>query len=322
MLAIICVCVETCSVLPLLAVQLFESLNVAMQAMAAAYLGKHDRSSARAVLVRTLQISTALGVGLGLLLAAGSHQVVGLFTKDAAVAALACTIMPVIALFMPLDAAASITDGGLIAAGQTNALSVIQVLGTLVQYGVMAVLMKMGHDSVVYVWAVLKVMTLARLGGGLFIHFGSKRSAFKRDRHAPAAASAAAAAAAAAPAEGVPAVSDAEASSSAAAAAPAAAAADDTAAADTSSSNGHWRDDHHACSSSGSSSTGHALPGPLHQQQQQHVQETSQREREWQQVQPVLPQQHQIMMQHQQQQSQHRVPTISAATDLGQHQHE
>lgn len=149
-----------------------------MQAMAAAYLGRADRSSARGVLVRALQVSTAIGIALGLFLAAFSQQVVGLFTKDAAVAALAGVILPIIAVIMPLDAAASITDGGLIAAGQTNALSVIQVLGTLVQYGVMAALLSAGMNSVVHVWAVLKVLTVARLAGGLWMHFGSRQSAY------------------------------------------------------------------------------------------------------------------------------------------------
>jgi hypothetical protein len=302
----------------LFVLQLFESLNVAMQAMAAGYLGKHDRSSAWSVLVRTLQISTALGLGLGLLLAAFSHQVVGLFTRDAAVSALACAIMPVIAFCMPLDAAASITDGGLIAAGQTNALSVIQVLGTLVQYAVMAVLIKMGMDSVVYVWAVLKVMTLARLGGGLYIHFGSRRSAFKPN--GPPAASAAAPAAepeaaaadvnvahgpAAAVQEtegasvgqpsGSPSAHNTTASNSSG----------DSRSANSSSSQGQ--------SQSSSSSVGSSvLVGvqPLHQQQPLSPQ-SQPLQADWQQLQTLPPQQHQVLMQHQQQ---HAAPTTAPAT--------
>lgn len=289
-------CAHLTCICLLSSLQLFESLNVAMQAMAAAYLGKHDRSSARAVLVRTLQISTGLGLVIGLLLAAGSHQVVGLFTKDAAVAALACTIMPVIAACMPLDAAASITDGGLIAAGQTNALSVIQVLGTLVQYAVMLGLVRAGLDSVVYVWAVLKVMTLARLGGGLFIHFGSRRSAFRASTpKGDAAASAAGAAEGGGEEEQQPGLNGDSPAASTAVPAP------------TGSSSG---------SSSGSSTDGSrsgVLAGgaqgspsvivpppssPSHQQQQQPQQA------DWQPVAPPPLPQHQIMMMHQPQQQQ------------------
>lgn len=277
-----------------------------MQAMAAAYLGKYDRSSARAVLVRTLQISTTLGLGLGLLLAAGSHQLVGLFTKDAAVAALACAIMPVIAVCMPLDAAASITDGGLIAAGQTNALSVIQVLGTLVQYGVMAVLINMGLDSVVYVWGVLKVMTLARLGGGLYIHFGSKSSAYKPKAAAAAAATATGVAAPPPAAEGTasgqPAVDSASISSQT----------DDQAStqSDVSGSSVGSSDGSSDSSSSTQqhSSNGVHLPSvltapPVQQPVLQPTQQPAQPARsiDW----VVGPQQHSIIMQQRQQQQQH-----------------
>lgn len=269
-----------------------------MQAMAAAYLGKHDRSSARAVLVRTLQISTTLGLGLGVLLAAGSDHVVGLFTKDAAVAALACAIMPVIAVCMPLDAAASITDGGLIAAGQTNALSVIQVLGTLVQYGVMAALINMGMDSVVYVWAVLKVMTLARLGGGLYIHFGSRRSAYKPNAAAAAAAAAtvtgAAAPAAGVDASGVPAVGSTSSSSQSDGS---------SAGSNDGSSDGSSTQQH--------SSNGHHLPSVLTSApaQQPVIQPTQQpaqpaRSIDW----VVGPQQHSVIMQQRQQQQQEQPP--------------
>lgn len=270
-----------------------------MQAMAAAYLGKRDRSSARAVLVRTLQISSALGVGLGLLLAAFKTQVVSLFTNDAAVAALACAIMPVIAVCMPLDAAASITDGGLIAAGQTNALSVIQVLGTLVQYGVMAMLINMGLDSVVYVWAVLKVMTLARLGGGLYIHFGSRRSAYGRFKSSSSAGAAAAAAPAAAEAA-EPAVDNVQGQAAGPAAEQATSAAGSSAGSTSSSgSNG-----------SSSNGTGVLVGGSAAPQQQPMSPPPG-----WSHVpQPVPPQQHQIMMHHQQQQPQRPiVPTIGGA---------
>jgi hypothetical protein len=305
--------------LPHLLLQLFESLNVAMQAMAAAYLGKHDRSSARAVLVRTLQISSTLGVGLGLLLAVFSHQLVGLFTKDAAVAALACAIMPVIAFFMPLDAAASITDGGLIAAGQTNALSVIQVLGTLVQYGVMAVLIKGGMDSVVYVWAVLKVMTLARLGGGLFVHFRSRRSAFKPKGADPAQADGqaeggqpAAAGDAAADAAG-----DAEVSPGDQAAAPAVSAA--IGHAGGAASPAASRVSRQPSRSSVTSTDGGVLAGsvagqPLLPQQQQPS------GYDYQQLQALPPQQqHQVMMQHQQQQGHRQLPVggVGGGVDQG-----
>jgi hypothetical protein len=162
----------------IISITFFESLNVATQAMAAGFLGRHDRASAREVLQRALHLSCFIGLCLGLLLWVSRGPLVGLFTKDAAVALLGGAVMPVIALCMPIDAGASIMDGGLIAAGQTNALSVIQVAGSLVQYAVLALLVSRGYDSVAYVWGVLKVLSLARLGGGYWLHFVSRRSAY------------------------------------------------------------------------------------------------------------------------------------------------
>jgi uncharacterized membrane protein YgcG len=162
----------------IISITFFESLNVATQAMAAGFLGRHDRASAREVLQRALHLSCVIGLCLGLLLWASRGPLVGLFTKDAAVALLGGAVMPIIALCMPIDAGASIMDGGLIAAGQTNALSVIQVAGSLVQYAVLAILVSRGYDSVACVWGVLKVLSLARLGGGYWLHFVSQRSAY------------------------------------------------------------------------------------------------------------------------------------------------
>jgi Na+-driven multidrug efflux pump len=162
----------------IISITFFESLNVATQAMAAGFLGRHDRASAREVLQRALHLSCFAGLLLGLLLFVTRGPLVSLFTKDAAVAVLGGAVMPVIALCMPVDAGASIMDGGLIAAGQTNALSVIQVAGSLIQYAVLALLVARGFDSVAYVWGVLKVLSLARLGGGYWLHFVSRRSAY------------------------------------------------------------------------------------------------------------------------------------------------
>lgn len=57
----------------------------------------------------------------------GLHPLVSFFTSDAAVQAVAATALPLVAVFLPLDAAASIMDGGLLAASQTDLLSAIQV---------------------------------------------------------------------------------------------------------------------------------------------------------------------------------------------------
>lgn len=163
----------------IISVQLFESLNVATQAMAAGLLGRGERNAARRLLARAAALSAASGLAVGAVLCAGSGPIVELFTRDAAVAALAGAAIPLVAFCMPLDALASIMDGGLIAAGQTNALSAIQILGSLLQYAALAVLLAAGRGGdVAAVWGVLKLLSLARAGGGWWLHFVSRSTAY------------------------------------------------------------------------------------------------------------------------------------------------
>jgi hypothetical protein len=115
---------------------------------------------------------------------------VSVFTSDAAVAAAALAAMPMIALMMPVDAGASIADGGFIAAGQTNMLSAIQVAGSLVQIGVLGLLAACGSGSALSVWAVLKLMSVFRFAGGAYWHFASRGSAYRLTTPAAAAAAA------------------------------------------------------------------------------------------------------------------------------------
>jgi hypothetical protein len=111
----------------IVSIQLFECLNVATQSMAATLLGAGDRAGARALLARANWLSIAVGAGVGAGLLALQAPLVGIFTSDPTVAAMCAAIIPMIALLMPVDAGASIADGGFIAAGQTNTLSAIQV---------------------------------------------------------------------------------------------------------------------------------------------------------------------------------------------------
>lgn len=112
-----------------LSIQLFECLNVATQSMAAGFLGVGDRLAARALLLRATVLSVAVGAGVGVMLLVLQQPLVWVFTADPAVAQMCLGIIPMIALLMPVDAGASIADGGFIAAGQTNMLSAIQVHG-------------------------------------------------------------------------------------------------------------------------------------------------------------------------------------------------
>jgi hypothetical protein len=161
-----------------LSIQLFECLNVAMQSMCASYLGAGDRQQAQAVLWRAMELATGCGLLVGAFMCVAQGPIVALFTHDASVALAAGAVMPMIAFLMPFDAGASIVDGGLIAASQTNLLSAIQVGGSVAQHFVLTWVVTQGAVSVFSVWAVLKMMTAFRLVGGYYINFHSPWSAY------------------------------------------------------------------------------------------------------------------------------------------------
>jgi hypothetical protein len=161
-----------------LSIQLFECLNVAMQSMCASYLGAGDRQQAQAVLWRAMELATGCGLLVGAVLCLAQGPIVALFTHDSTVALAAGAVMPMIAFLMPFDAGASIVDGGLIAASQTNMLSAIQVGGSIAQHFVLTWVVTQGAVSVFSVWAVLKMMTAFRLAGGYYINFHSPWSAY------------------------------------------------------------------------------------------------------------------------------------------------
>jgi Na+-driven multidrug efflux pump len=125
-----------------------------------------------------MQLSIGCGVAVGLVLWLAQGLVVGIFTQDAAVALAAGAVLPMVALLMPLDAAASIMDGGLIAASQTNLLSAIQVVGSLAQHAVLTWVVAQGWVSVLSVWGVLKMMSVFRAAGGWYVIFASPWSKY------------------------------------------------------------------------------------------------------------------------------------------------
>lgn len=163
---------------PLRRTQVFECLNVATQSMCASLLGAGAVASARAVLQRALFVATAVGLLAGAFVQIAQAPLISFFSTDAAVVAVAAGALPLVAFLLPLDAAASIMDGGLLAASQTDALSIIQVSCSLLQYGMLLWVAANGVAGVLSVWAVLKLLSLARFVGGYYVHFLSPFSAY------------------------------------------------------------------------------------------------------------------------------------------------
>ncbi|EFJ47754.1 hypothetical protein VOLCADRAFT_91656 [Volvox carteri f. nagariensis] len=115
----------------LLAIQFFECLNVATQALCATYLGQ---------------------------------EVLG--------------ALPMICIFFPLDAAAAIMDGSLLAAKQSNFMSAVQIAGSVVQYVVLSYLAATGNVTSLTVWSALKILNVLRVVGGVSRNYYSARSGY------------------------------------------------------------------------------------------------------------------------------------------------
>lgn len=148
-------------------VQVFSALDVACQSLVATYVGGGDPASARAVIARGLQVGVAAGAAVGLCLAAASAWLPSLFTSDAAVAAAAGAVMPVMAAFMPVDAAAAVLEGGLLGASETAWVARCTIL---VSAACLAALLgaRAAGGGLLGVWLSFKTLSVGRaLAAGL-----------------------------------------------------------------------------------------------------------------------------------------------------------
>ncbi|KAL6763380.1 mate-domain-containing protein [Haematococcus lacustris] len=162
----------------IVAIQCFECLNVTAQTLCATYLGSGDRVTAEAMLQRLLFLGMLVGSVVGVVVFLAQHPVTRFFTSDAAVIAQVLTTLPLVALLFPLDAAASIMDGSLLAAKQTDYMSAVQIAGSALQYGCLVWLSSNNLISSMSIWAVLKVLTIVRVGGGVYRTWMSPASAY------------------------------------------------------------------------------------------------------------------------------------------------
>ncbi|GAX79955.1 hypothetical protein CEUSTIGMA_g7394.t1 [Chlamydomonas eustigma] len=159
-------------------IQSFECLNVATQSLCASYLGKLDQESAQGVLLRLAGVGATAGGVAGLLMFSVQEPLTRIFTSDLNVIAQVLMTLPLVAAFLPLDAVASIMDGGLMAAKQTDYLAYIQIASAGVQYMALWWLASNNMISVLSIWACLKLLTVFRACGGVKRHFFSSQSGY------------------------------------------------------------------------------------------------------------------------------------------------
>ncbi|KAG2444043.1 hypothetical protein HYH02_009241 [Chlamydomonas schloesseri] len=164
----------------MLSMPMFECFNVATQSLCAAALGREDRDTARALLGRLLTLGMGVGAVVGLLVWAAHGPLIAFFTSDPAVVAHVMVSLPLICIFFPIDAAGSILDGSLLAAKQSNYTAAVQIVGSVVQYGLLMYVAagSGGHVTTLSIWVAIKVMSFVRFGGGALRNYASPKSAY------------------------------------------------------------------------------------------------------------------------------------------------
>ena len=144
--------------------QAFTCLDIATQSLVAFYLGRNDKASAAAVFRRTLSLTLVAAVVIFGALMISKDAIPGVFTRDSAVIAKCAMVIPLIAAFMPLDAAASVMDGVLLGSQQAEWMSRTMI----VTAACCAVGLTVGQRAgwgLLATWVVIKFLTVGRLIG-------------------------------------------------------------------------------------------------------------------------------------------------------------
>ncbi len=171
--------------------QAFTSLDIATQSLVAFYKGKGDRQSAGRVFLRTNALTVFVSIIIMGSLIAGRNSLPALFTQDPVVMTVVASVIPLIAIYMPMDGMASVLDGFLMGSERTGALS--KVMACTSMMCALALVVQTLECwpmtvTVLSVWAAIKILTVGRLIGNGYAVFRGKESdvffggiRFKRD---------------------------------------------------------------------------------------------------------------------------------------------
>ena len=144
--------------------QAFTSLDIATQSLVAFYLGRGDRRNAAGVYNRTLRLAVSIGVAVTAALLLNASALPAVFSRDPAVVAAVAGVLPLIAMLMPLDAAASVMDGVLLGAQESAWLSRTMVMTASCCAAGLLLCQRAGW-GILSIWFVIKFLTIGRLFG-------------------------------------------------------------------------------------------------------------------------------------------------------------
>jgi putative MATE family efflux protein len=139
-----------------------DALAIAAQAIVGHALGAGDVARARAATVRMCWWGGALGVVVGVLVAAARPLYVPLFTPDHTVRVLLSGILLLVALYQPVSGVVFVLDGVLIGAGDNRFLAVASIATTAV-FVACAFAARAAGGGLTGLWLAIGAFMLARL---------------------------------------------------------------------------------------------------------------------------------------------------------------
>jgi putative MATE family efflux protein len=141
-----------------------DAIAIAGQAMVGRYLGADDAAGTRAASRRMLEIGVLAGIVFGALILATRTVLPSLFSGDHSVRDAATTVLVIVGLIQPLNAAVFVLDGILIGAGDTAYLALAMLAATGV-YLPVAGLVLATHSGLLALWGAMAVWMAARFAG-------------------------------------------------------------------------------------------------------------------------------------------------------------
>jgi Na+-driven multidrug efflux pump len=139
-----------------------DALAIAGQSLVSAALGGGDAGRARGTGTRILWWGLAAGSLAGALVFVARVPLAGLFSDDPAVEALTADLLVWVAVLQPVAGVVFALDGILIGAGDLRYLARAMTVAA-VGFGVLAVVVLAADLSVMWLWAALAALLLARL---------------------------------------------------------------------------------------------------------------------------------------------------------------
>ena len=140
-----------------------DAIAIAGQAMIGRFLGAGDTATARDVGRRMLELGTAAGAAVGVLVLVLRPVLPDVFTDDPEVLALAGFLLLFVAVLQPVNGAVFVLDGLLIGAGDMAFLARAMVGAALV-VAPLAVAVAVLDLGIGWVWAAIAALMLSRLG--------------------------------------------------------------------------------------------------------------------------------------------------------------